>query len=1002
MNAKKYSKRIIASIVAMMLVLSCFILPATLANAASEITVKFHYLRDDGDYTDWNMWSWAVGKDGGAYDFVDSGDADGAVATVTVSGSTTELGFIVRKGNWEAKDPTDCDDRYLDLTPYVSGTIEVFCTSGTMDFTVNDDEAFKDVKVIAAKSTVTNTINVTFNQVVDEGAVTAGEFTVTAPSGDTVPVAGFELTSDTTGVITLAENLDPSKKYTLMFYGNEIAIEAEDYYSSAAFEEAYTYTGDDLGATWSAESTFFRVWAPTAVGLKLNIYAAGNGGEAEKVIDMTADVNGTWVATVEGDLNRKYYTYTATFENYEDADIVDPYARSVGVNGQRGQILDLSSTNPDNWDADERHTYENVTDMEIYEVHVRDFSISETNGIENKGKYLAFTERGTVDESGVSTGVDHLVDLGVTSVHILPSYDFGSVDETKLDQAQYNWGYGPVNYNAPEGSYSTDPYNGEVRVNEYKQMVEGLHDSGLGVIMDVVYNHTYTTQYCFNRLVPGYFYRPGSNGSGCGNDVATERSMVSKFIVDSVKYWASEYHLDGLRFDLMGLMDVDTMNAVRAAVDEVDPTIIIYGEGWSIGTKVTKEDVKLATQPNSKLTPGIGYFSDTIRDTIKGSVFDATEKGYVNGSTGLFKSLLAAVQYSKAWAASPTQAINYVDCHDNLTLWDKIRSSNPDDSEEDQIRQNNLAAAIVQTAQGVPFMMSGEEFLRTKTNDDGTFNHNSYASPDSVNELDYSRLAAYPDVYSYYKGLIEFRKAHSALRMTTVEAVDSNFHSALDSTEKGVVAYYLDGTSDSGKAEQIFVVYNGHTEDKSVTLPDGDWDVYINDTTAGTTVLDTVSGTINVPRISAMVLVKEEVPDEPDTPYPYDESSDSSDESKASDDSKTSDDSTTSDESTTSDTSKDASEGTSETSVKESSDTSTSTPDTSKASSVSVPTGTSSTASTVVTASTATTKTATVTSTGVVATGDQTNVVLFWALVLTAVFTAFVVISAKRKKKASE
>ncbi len=594
---------------------------------------------------------------------------------------------------------------------------------------------------------------------------------------------------------------------------------------------------------------------------------------------MDAAENGTWVAAADGDLSGKYYTYTAYFDGKVNEDIVDPYARSVGVNGKRGMILNLDSTNPEGWENDERHTYENVTDMEIYEVHVRDFSISETNGIQNKGKYLAFTETGTVDESGVATGIDHLVDLGVTSVHLLPVYDYGSVDETKLDKAQYNWGYDPVNYNAPEGSYSTDPYHGEVRVNEYKQMVQSLHNNGLGVIMDVVYNHTYNTQYCFNQLVPGYFYRPGQNTSGCGNDVASERSMVSKFIIDSVAYWAKEYHLDGFRFDLMGILDVDTMNGVRAALDEIDPTILVYGEGWNMGSNPTKSGVLMANYTNSALTPGIAYFSDTLRDMIKGSVFDATEKGYANGETKHYKAIINTVQYTKKWCPSPTQIINYADCHDNLTLWDKIRSSNAEDSEEDQIRQNNLAAAIVQTAQGIPFMMSGEEFLRTKTKADGTFDHNSYASPDSVNALDYSRVATYNDVYEYYKGLIAFRKAHPALRMTTPEDVESGFQSYLDNVEKGVAAFTLDGGINGEEAEQILVVYNPLSDATDVPLPEGSWNVYVNDTAAGTTVLDTVTGNVSVPRLSAMVLVKGEGGSEESSEASKEESSQQSQES---------------------------------------------------------------------------------------------------------------------------
>ena len=746
MNAKKISKRALAVLLTLIMAVSCFVLPSISTNAAEPTVVKIHYLRDDGGYDAWDVWAWADGLDGAGYAFADNGDADGAVATITITEATPKMGFIVRKPDWSAKDPDG--DRYVDLGSVVSGTVEVYCKAGSEidDFAVNYDNALQGLKIKSANAADKKTVEFTLTKTVDDDdIIKVDDFSIVSAGGQNVAIDSLQMNSDNaSGVIALADEVDYSKEYTISFRDTAIKLSMPDYFSSAEFEDTYTYTGDDLGVTFVDGSTQFRVWAPTAEKVELNIYAEGNGGSPEQTVEMQKDVKGTWLLVANGNLNGKYYTYNAYFDGKTNKDIVDPYAKSVGVNGKRGMILDLDSTDPEGWDNDERQTYSDLTDMQIYEVHVRDFSVSENSGITNKGKYLAFTERGTTlnNEGVIPTGVDHLVDLGITSVHILPSYDYGSVDETKLDKAQYNWGYDPVNYNAPEGSYSTDPYHGEVRVNEYKQMVKGLHDAGLGVIMDVVYNHTYNTQYCFNQLVPDYFYRPNQNTSGCGNDVASERSMVRKFIVDSVKYWASEYHLDGFRFDLMGILDVETMNAVRAAVDEVDPSIIIYGEGWNMGCVATKSDTLFANYTNAALTPRIGYFSDTIRDTLKGSVFDAEEKGYINGESKHYKALInSIVPYTRKWSPSPDQTINYADCHDNLTLWDKIRSSNGDDSEADQIRQNNLAAAIIQTSQGVPFMMSGEEFLRTKTKKDGTFDHNSYASPDYVNVLDYSRIA---------------------------------------------------------------------------------------------------------------------------------------------------------------------------------------------------------------------------------------------------------------------
>ena len=861
MNAKRISKRIVASILTLMLVISCFALPATFVNAANEIKVNFHYLRDDGNYDTWSIWTW-TDSDGWSTDFVDGGDEKGAVATVTVPDGATSLGFIVRKGNWVAKDPDG--DRTLDIGAVVSGTIDVYCKTGETAFDVeHGSDVVLGTKISKAVANTKTEIAYTLTQA-DE-SVTAADFTVTDALGTELAITAVT-PNGANGTITLADSMDYLKSYSITFQGTTIAVKMPEYFSSKEFEDEYTYDGDDLGATYSKESTAFRVWAPTANKIELNLYDEGNGGTATSVIEMTSDVKGTWVADVKGDLNGKYYTYTAYFDGKTNKDIVDPYARTVGVNGKRGMVLDLDSTDPDGWNSDSRHTYANTTDMSIYELHIRDFSSDPDSGIKNTGKYIAFTETGTKDSNGIPTGIDHLKDLGITTVHILPSYDFGSVDETKLDTAQFNWGYDPVNYNSPEGSYSTDPYHGEVRVNEYKQMVQSLHNAGIGVVMDVVYNHTYNTNYCFNQLVPGYFYRTDSNGSGCGNDVASERSMVSKFIIDSVAYWAEEYHLDGFRFDLMGLIDTDTMNGVREALNEIDPSICVYGEGWTMSTNTSK-DVPLANQSNASLTPGVGYFSDTIRDAIKGSVFDAEEPGYVNGNLKKTSGVMNGILGTPSWSPAPTQTITYSSCHDNYTLWDKINSSNPDDSEEAKIKQNLLAAAIVYTSQGVPFIQAGEEFLRTKIkgyDEDGNaiYDHNSYASSDEVNLLDYSRITDYKEVYNYYKGLISFRKAHSAFRMTTNEDVSKYLSFVEEGLDDGVIAYSIDGAANNEAAEQLFVVYNPNTESTKVALPDGDWDVYVSGNQAGNSVLSTVNGEVTVDGISATVLVKGYNPEE--------------------------------------------------------------------------------------------------------------------------------------------
>ena len=419
-----------------------------------------------------------------------------------------------------------------------------------------------------------------------------------------------------------------------------------DYYGTPEFEEAYTYSGNDLGANWTKESTIFRVWAPTADTVAVNLYKSGDSAVDDLIetIPMTPDTNGTWVVTKNGDLNGVYYTYKVTLDekNGKETEACDPYARATGVNGARAMVIDLESTNPEGWEGDKNpNADKSFNDAIIYELHIRDLGTHESSGITNAGKYLSLTEHGTTTKEGVATGVDHMKDLGITHLHILPMYDYGSVDESNLEKGQFNWGYDPVNYNVPEGSYSTDPFNGEVRVKEVKQMVQSLHKDGISVIMDVVYNHVYDAEkFSFNKIVPDYFSRVDekgnySNGSACGNDTASERAMVKKYIVDSVLYWATEYHIDGFRFDLVGLIDTETINEVMEAVHAVRPDVVFYGEGWTLNTTLTKDGYSMTTQNNSKQVPGFAFFSDTIRDGLRGSVFNTSERGYVSSASKL-------------------------------------------------------------------------------------------------------------------------------------------------------------------------------------------------------------------------------------------------------------------------------------------------------------------------------------------------------------------------------
>ena len=673
--------------------------------------------------------------------------------------------------------------------------------------------------------------------------------------------------------IVTAEPIDVTEPYTLTYGADGKEIRMPIWYSTADFEGKYTYSGDDLGAVWTAEETTFRVWAPTAEAVSVCLYASGNE-EAEDLIQtvqMVPDVEGTWVVRVEGDLNGTYYTYAVTLGDVV-VEACDPYARTTGVNGKRAMVIDLRSTDPVGWDEDKApHTSGSITDAVIYELHVRDLSSDPSSGITQTGKFLGLIEAGTTNAAGQSTGLDHIKSLGVTHIHLLPSYDYASVDETNPD-ASFNWGYDPVNYNVPEGSYSTDPYHGEVRVKEFKQMVQGLHEQGIGVILDVVYNHVYNAEdFCFNNIVPGYFSRIDqdgvySNGSICGNDTASERSMVRKYIVDSVKYWADEYHLDGFRFDLLGLIDVQTVNEVIEEVHKTHPHIIFYAEGWNMGTQVTKENVTLATQANSKETPGMAYFSDMIRDAVRGSNSNAGKTGYAAGAGGFAANVADSFLGHPTWAKSPSQVVNYVSCHDGLSLFDRLTMSTSDRTLEERVKMNNLAAAIVMTSQGTPFFQAGEELLRSKPLPEGGYDHNSYKSPDSINSIKWDTLSdpVYQDVVSYYAGLIEFRRNHSALRMTSAEEVSEKI-TQLGGLDFNVLGFHI-APGANGEENALVVLFNPNAEATTVTLPEGTWEIRINGEDSGDTTLASAQGTVEVAPISAMVLVQpaaEPAPTEP-------------------------------------------------------------------------------------------------------------------------------------------
>lgn len=632
------------------------------------------------------------------------------------------------------------------------------------------------------------------------------------------------------------------------------------------------YTGNDLGAVYSPKMTRFKVWAPEAESVKLNLYKQGEGDNLIDQHIMKKSANGTYVFEKQGDCNGIYYTYTVV-NHGEEQEAVDPYTKAAGVNGQRGMVINLAKTNPQGFEMDGYRNPEHITDAIIYEGSVRDFTMDESSGVFHNGKFLGLTEANTTNHFGEATALDYISGLGVTHVQILPAFDFETVDE-KNQKAQYNWGYDPDNYNVPEGSYAVSPYDGAVRIQEMKQMVLALHSRGIGVIMDVVFNHTYRRDDPnLQKIVPGYYYRSDetgyTNGSGCGNEVASDRPMVQKLIVDSLIYWAKEYHIDGFRFDLMGVLDIDTMNVIAERLKEIRPDIYLYGEGWNGGPSSLAEE-KRAFKASAKKMPGIGMFNDDIRDTIKGSVFYDDHLGFVNGGTHLENALrygiTGAVAHpqvdydaygSKPWAKEPGQSINYVSCHDNYTLWDKLSVSCPEASEEKKKAMNRLCAAIVFTSQGVPFIQAGEEFLRSKPLPEKKgFAENSYNMPDAVNSIKWDNIHEYPDMIAYYKGLMALRKAHPVFRMQSEAEMTQNL-CFLSDTPENVVAYLLKGKGADDTPENILVIFNGNDEEILYNLPEGKWKILVDDKTAGADGKKNISEKTDVEPLSALVLEKE-------------------------------------------------------------------------------------------------------------------------------------------------
>ena len=622
---------------------------------------------------------------------------------------------------------------------------------------------------------------------------------------------------------------------------------------------------------YSPAETKFSLWAPTAEEVRVLLFESGNEGSASNTFPMEMGENGTWTISIKEDLKGKFYTFNVKVNGKWLGDTPGIMAKAVGVNGKRAAVLDLRSTDPEGWENDVRPPLKNYADITVYEMHHRDFSLDSVSGIQNKGKFLALTEQGTTSSSGEKTGIDHLKELGITHVHLLPSYDYASVDETKLDKAQYNWGYDPQNYNVPDGSYSTDPYKPDVRIREFKQMVQALHKAGIRVVLDVVYNHTFNTDESnFERTVPGYFYRQTkdgqwANGSGCGNETASDRAMMRKYMIESILYWINEYHIDGFRFDLMGIHDIETMNEIRKAATSVDPTIFIYGEGWAASAPQMAED-SLAMKANTYKMPGVAAFSDEMRDALRGPFNDNHQGAFLAGLPGGEESIKFgivgairhpqvnndSVNYSKdPWAEQPTQMISYVSCHDDMCLVDRLKASIPGITPVELAKLDKLAQTAVFNSQGVPFIYAGEEVMRDKK---GV--HNSFESPDSINAIDWRRKAEHADVFAYYKGLIQLRKKHPAFRMGDADLVRKHLEFLpVDGSNVGV--YRLKENANGDAWGDIILVLNARKEPAKLTVPEGKYTVVCKDGFINEQGLGTLYGPeVVVPAQSALIMYK--------------------------------------------------------------------------------------------------------------------------------------------------
>lgn len=858
------------------------------AQSAVSFTLTINYFRPNS-YDGWSLWLWEAGKNGSNVQFTQPKKIGGKqwrtyiqeVTDMTPADDGKLFGFLVRDASF-TKDPDG--DRFVTVDDIVSGKLEIWLITEDPTIYYNKEDAIEAMNE-ASRKKITSAYFTTYKKVHFETSapITNKSFFKLKKGDDVIKELDCSLSNNSQYLggqvvefaIPSSHEVDITAPYTVVDEPATVdeainfakrAVSKNKLFSTEKFETDFGYTGT-LGAEYSAAQTKFTVWAPTAAELRLNLYDAGTGGTAT-VTEMERGEKGTWTITKTGDLKNKYYTYSVKNGNKLD-EVVDPYARSGGANGKRGMIVDLDSTDPSGWGAQKNPTLASNTHAVIYEAQLRDLTIHESSGVpaEKRGKFLGLTETGTKNASGKATALDHLKELGVTQVHFQPLFDFASVNEdfttaTYNKDGEYNWGYDPLNYNMPEGSYSSDPSDGTKRVNEMKQMIMALHNADIQVVMDVVYNHVSDAAGSnFEKLVPGYYFRTDAagkylDGSGCGNATASERVMFRKFMIDSVKYWTEEYKVDGFRFDLMGLHDIKTMNDLYDALHEINSDVIVYGEGWdAIADENGLPEADQAKIKNAKQMPNIAFFDDVIRDGLKGSVFSVTDIGFISGKANSDSAVyVGAMGATGDFAGSPIQNINYVACHDNSLLWDKLNASV--DASRDTLKDiNRLAAVSVLTSQGIAFFPAGEEMLRSKpttetnsydnrptaykTDPDYYFSDNSYKSPDSVNAIDWNLLDTNADMVEFYKGLIAIKKTWPQFQIDNKEDIDACV-TVNDTDKKDGVAVYV--VKDPNGEQSAVVILNNNSLAQRVAIPQGEYEVFVDGDKASAEKLSSFSG----------------------------------------------------------------------------------------------------------------------------------------------------------------